>query len=156
MNLWNTMSAYPFEAFSVPAYILFFILLWVGICKIISAAGGWRILAGDYQAISSFDGRKLWFKSVGMRSWTNYSNCITVGANKYGLYLSVLPIFRIGHPPLFFPWTDISTETVNRRLLPDMVKFRFTKQPEVPVIISKRLAAKIFGMRDENQRGFSE
>jgi len=149
------MSAYPVEPFSVPAYIVFFLILWIGVCKLISATGGWRILARDYRANSLFDGKKLWLKSVGMRSWTNYSNCITVGANKYGLYLSVLPIFRIGHPPLFFPWTDISTEAVTRRLLPDSVKFNFSKQPDIPIILSKSLAARIFKMREESQPGRS-
>jgi hypothetical protein len=73
------MSAYPFETFSVPAYILFFIILWICVCKLIAAVGGWRILARDYRADSVFDGQKLWLKSVGMRSWTNYSNCINIG-----------------------------------------------------------------------------
>ena len=146
------MSFYPFEPFTVPGYIIFFIILWIGVCNLIAAASGWRVLAGHYPAISAFDGRKLWFKSAGMRSWMNYSNCITIGANKYGLYLSVLPLFRVGHPPLFFPWTDISTEAVTRRLLPDIVKFNFTKQPEVPVILSESLAARIFKMRQDNQQ----
>jgi hypothetical protein len=145
------MSAYHFAPFSVPAYILLFIILWMGVCKLISVTGGWRILARDYRANSLYDGQKLWLKSVGMRKWTNYSNCITVGANRYGLYLSVLPIFRIGHPPLFFPWMDISTEAVTRRLLPDIVKFNFTKQPDIPIILSNSLAARIFKMREESQ-----
>ncbi len=147
------MSAYPFETFSVPAYILFFIILWICVCKLIAAFGGWRILARDYRADSVFDGQKLWLKSVGMRSWTNYSNCINIGANTYGLYLSVLLIFRVGHPPLFFQWTDISTEATSRRLLPDVVKFTFAKQPDVPIIFSKRLAARIFEMRAESRSG---
>ena len=147
------MYANQFEPFSVPAYIFFFIILWMGVCKVISVVGGWRILARDYQANSQFDGQKLWLKSAGMRRWTNYNNCITVGADKYGLYLAVLPIFRLGHPPLFFPWTDISTEEGSRRLFGDFVKFRFTKQPDVPVILSKRLAAKIFKIKEESKPG---
>ena len=147
------MSAHPFEPFSASAYILFFIILWIVVCKLIAALGGWKLLAGEYQAISAFDDQKWWFKSAGMRSWTNYSACIIIGANKYGLYLSVLPIFRIGHPPLFFPWTDISTESISRRLLPDIVKFNFTKQPEVPIILSKQLAARIFKMREASLPG---
>ena len=148
------MTAYPFEPFSVTAYILLFIILWMGVCKLIAAAGGWRILARDYRADSVYDGKKLWLKSIGMRSWTNYSNCINIGANKYGLYLSVIPIFRVGHPPLFFPWMDISTEATSRRLLPDVVKFTFTKQPGVPIILSKRLADRIFKMRGGSQPGW--
>jgi hypothetical protein len=149
------MSAYQFEPLSVSAYILFFIILWICICKLISATGGWRKLARDYRANSLFDGQKLWLKSATMRRWTNYNNCVNIGVNKYGLYLSVLPIFRIGHPPLFIPWMDISTEAATRRLLPDVVNFSFAKQPEVPVILSKKLAAKIFRMRQDSQQGVS-
>jgi hypothetical protein len=140
-----------FEPFSAPAYLLFFIIIWVGVCKVISAVGGWKILSQDYRANSAFDGQKMWLKSVGMRRWTNYNNCITVGVNKYGLYLSVFPIFRVGHPPLFFPWTDISTEAGSRRLFGDFVKFKFTRQPNVPVIFSKKLAARIFKLKEESR-----
>ena len=144
-----------FDPFSVPTYILFFVLIWMGVCKLISAVAGWKILSRDYRANSAFDGQKMWLKSIGMRRWTNYNNCIAVGANKFGLYLSVFPLFRVGHPPLFIPWTDISTEAIPRRLLPDAVKFSFAKQPEVPIILFKKLAAKIFRMRQDSQQGVS-
>jgi hypothetical protein len=143
------------ESFSIPLYIFFFILLWICVCQLISTAGGWRILGRDYRAAAPFDGKKLWFKSAGMRYWTNYNNCLIVGANKYGLYLAVLPIFRVGHPPLFIPWTDISTESTKRRLLPDVVKLSFAKQPDVPVIFSKKFAARIFKARQDSQQGFN-
>lgn len=138
------------EAFSLPAYLLLFIVLWICVCQLISSAGGWRILSRDYRAAAPFEGKKFWFKSGALRRWTNYNNCLVVGANRYGLYLSVLPIFRVGHPSLFIPWTDISTEAAVRRLLPDVVKFSFAKQPDVPVIFSKKLAARIFQMRQES------
>ena len=110
-------------------------------------------MARDYRANSLFDGQKLWLKSATMRRWTNYNNCVNIGANNYGLYLSVLPLFRVGHPPLFIPWADISTEAASRRLLPDIVKFSFAKQPEVPVILSKKLAGRIFKLRQDSQQG---
>ena len=143
------MNINLFESLSVPGFILFFIILWVLVCKLISAAAGWRLLARDYQANTGFEGRKLWLKSAGMRRWASYNNCLTVGVDKYGLYLAVLPIFRIGHPPLFFPWTDISTEAGSRRLLGEFIRFTFAKQPDVPVIFSKRLATRIFQMKAE-------
>jgi hypothetical protein len=149
------MFANQLEPFSGPAYILIFITLWICVCKLISVFDGWKTLSQDYQTNSAFDGQKLWFRSVGMRRGTNYSSCITLGVNKYGLYISILPIFRVGHPPLFIPWTDISTEEANRHLLPDVVKFYFAKQSEVPVILSKKLAAKIIRMRQDSQPGFS-
>ena len=140
-----------FEPFSVMNYVFFFIIIWVGVCQLISIVGGWKILSRDYRANSAFDGKKMWLKSVGLRRWTNYNNCITVGANKYGLFLSVFPIFRVGHPPLFFPWTDISAEAGSRRFFGDFVKLKFTKQPDVPVIMTKKLAARIFEMKDESR-----
>ena len=149
------MFSNQLEPFTVSAYILIFIALWSCVCKLISVFGGWQALSRDYRANSAFDGQKLWLKSVGIRSWTNYSNCITLGVNKYGLYVSVLPIFRIGHPPLFFPWTDISTQEGSRHLFFNIVKFKFAKQPDVPMVISKRLAERIFKMRQESQQGFS-
>ena len=142
-----------FEPFSVPTYILFFVFIWMGVCKLISAVAGWKILSRDYRANSAFDGQKMWLKSIGMRRWTNYNNCIAVGANKLGRYLSVFPLFRVGHPPLFFPWSDISTEAGSQRFFGDFVKFEFTKQPDVPVIFSKKLAARIFKLKEESRPG---
>ena len=145
------MYANQFEPFSIPIYILFFIIIWMVVCKLISTVGGWKILSRDYRANSAFDGKKMWFKSIGLRRGVSYNNCITAGADKYGLYLAVLPIFRVGHPPLFIPWADISTEAGTRRFFGEFVKFTFTKQPEVAVILSKKLAARIFRIKEENR-----
>jgi hypothetical protein len=142
-------------AISIPLYIFFFTVLWICVCQLISTAGGWRLLSRDYRAAAPFDGKKLWFKSAGMRYWMNYNNCLAVGANTYGLYLAVLPIFRVGHPPLFMPWTEISTEAGTRRLFGDFVKFKFAKQPDVPVIFSEKCAARIFKIRQDSQHGFN-
>jgi hypothetical protein len=54
------MFANQLEPFSIPAYILIFIALWICVCQLISTAGGWRILSRDYRAAASFDGKKLW------------------------------------------------------------------------------------------------
>jgi hypothetical protein len=142
------------EAFSIPAYIFLFIVLWICVCQLISTAGGWRRLSLDYRAAAPFDGKKLWFKSAGMRYWTNYNNCLIVGANPYGLYLAVLPIFRVGHPPLFISWAEISTEAGSRRFFGDFVKFKFARQPDVPVLLSKKLAARILRMKAAHHLGF--
>ena len=145
------MYANPFEPFSISGYILFFIVIWIAVCKLISAFGGWNILSRHYRADSGFDGKKMWLKSIGLRRSSNYNHCITIGVNQYGMYLAVIPIFRIGHAPLFFPWADISTEAGSRRFFGDFVRFKFAKQPDVPVILSERLAARIFEMRDESR-----
>ena len=149
------MNANALEYISVPNFILFFIVLWISVSMLISVIGGWRSLSGDYRANFPYDGKKLRMKSVSMRWGTSYSNCVTIGANKEGLYLSVLPIFRIGHPTLFIPWADISTEEGKQLFFFKVFKFKFVKHPNVPVVISKRLAEKIFKMREESLRGIS-
>jgi len=149
------MNANALEYISAPNFILFFIVLWISVSMLISIIGGWRALSGDYRANFPYDGKKLRMKSVGMRWATSYGNCVTVGANKEGLYLSVLPIFRLGHPPLFIPWTDISTEEGKQLFFFQVVKFKFINHPNVPVVFSKRLAEKIFTMREESIRDIS-
>jgi hypothetical protein len=67
------------ESSSISLYIFFFIVLWIFICQLISIAGGWRILGRDYRAAAPFDGKKLWFKSAGMRYWTNYKRQMILG-----------------------------------------------------------------------------
>jgi hypothetical protein len=37
----------------------------------------------------------------------NYGLCLTVVVGSAGLYLKVVPLFRLGHPPLLIPWADI-------------------------------------------------
>jgi hypothetical protein len=45
-----------------------------------------------------------------MRRLTGYRHVLNVGSDRIGVYLGVLFLFRVGHPPLFIPWTDIIVE----------------------------------------------
>ena len=63
---------------------------------------------------------------------------LTVGADAKDLYLAVLFLFRIGHPPFFIPWTDISV-TLTKRLVFTYLEFHFRRVPEVPLWVSERL-----------------
>lgn len=134
-------------------FLLFFLAVWISITLLMSIIGGWRLLSKAYRADFSFDGKKLKMKSGGMRWGTNYGACLTIGANREGLYLAVFPIFRIGHPPLFVPWNDISTEDRKQPIFFPTVKFIFRKCPNVHLVFSKKLADRIFRMREESQRG---
>ena len=134
-------------------FLLFLLALWIFITLLISIIGGWRLLSKAYRADFSFDGKKLRMKSGGMRWGTNYRACLTIGANREGLFLAVFPILRIGHPPLFIPWNDISTEDGKQLISFRTVKFIFRKCPNVHLVFSKKLADRIFRMREESQRG---
>jgi len=128
---------------------VFFVLFWCAVCLLISSVGGWRKLGDSYRANFAFEGKKLRMKSVSMRWGVNYSGCLTIGVNKEGLFLALIPIFRLGHPPLYVPWHDISTEETKRLVIFRVVKCVFSKCPDVPMMFSKKLAEKIFSIRDE-------
>lgn len=86
---------------------IFFIAMWVSISFLLAAMGGWNVLAKHYSARTSFLGELFWFCSGKLGGLVNYGSCLTLGSNSQGLHLSVLFPFRIGHPPLFIPWSDI-------------------------------------------------
>jgi hypothetical protein len=119
-----------------------FIVFWVVIVKLIARTGGWRALAASYKAAYPFEGTKFRFQSARLRRKMSYNNVLTVGANRDGIYLKMSFIFRIGHPPLFIPWEDVSVSTA-RVMWTTTIKLEFAKCPKVPLMIRKRLAKKL-------------
>lgn len=119
-----------------------FAAMWVVVCQLISLIGGWRELAKEYHTEHPFSGELFRFQSAQMRGKMNYNNCLTVGANVEGLYLSVLFVFRLGHPPLFIPWSDVSG-TIEKRRWFSRLRLKFERCPSVPLVISKRLGERI-------------
>lgn len=85
---------------------VFFISIWVFVSFLLSVAGGWRNLGKIYLADGAFDGKKWYFQSLKM-GVVNYNSCVNIAANENSLYISVLPIFRIGHPPLNIPFSEL-------------------------------------------------
>lgn len=55
-------------------------------------------------------------RSGRMRLSARYSGVLTLGADAEGLYLGVIFLFRVGHPRLFIPWSDVRAEPVKKRL----------------------------------------
>jgi hypothetical protein len=119
-----------------------FLAIWIGIGVLISHIGGWASLTGPYRASVGFSGERWKFQSAGMRYWTNYSGCLTVGASYEGLYVSILFLFRTGHPPLLIPWKEISA--CRKRLLGrEIVELRLGRELSIPFRIIPRLADRL-------------
>lgn len=79
------------------------------------------------------------FYSVYMRFWGRYSSVIRLIAAENALYLSVLFLFRIGHPPLCIPWSEIKlgqTKFLWRRY----VVLTLGHQEHISMRISERMA----------------
>jgi hypothetical protein len=120
-----------------------FVGLWIGISLLIARLGGWATLATFYRLSGPFSGDCWRFQSGEFRWKMGYNNCLTIGANPTGLYLSVFFLLRFGHPNLFIPWADISVTASKRGFLSIYTEFRFRQAPMIPFRVSERLEQRI-------------
>ena len=49
---------------------------------------------------------------------------------------------RPGHPPLFIPWSDVTT-AAERGMFFEFVRFSFVRAPEVPLRLRRDLAEEV-------------
>lgn len=126
-----------FVGLAVLGFAVMFVALWCGIALGLSYIGGWGGLASVYRAQRAFEGRRRSFQS-GNVGITRYRSALTVGANPEGLHLSVLFFFRVGHPPLFVPWEDVTT-TLSKGTYYGDVELRFRNAPSTYVILPQPL-----------------
>jgi hypothetical protein len=63
-----------------------------------------------------------------------------LGASQEGLFLAVSFPLRIGHPPLFIPWSEVESIEPYRFLFFSIVRFRFKQAPKVSLAVSRRVA----------------
>ena len=104
-----------------------FVATWFLSLHFIAAVGGWRELARVYAATGPIAAVAEW-RNRGARLGfaTKYNGCVNIAVSSMGMQLSLWRILRIGHPPLFIPWSDIRTEPV-RRMFADYVRFSFAR-----------------------------
>lgn len=121
-----------------------FPVFWVVVCCLIGHISGLQSLAATYRAAQPFDCKRWTLQSGRLRWGMSYNNCMTVGASASGLHLSVLLLFRAGHPPLFIPWEEL---TVGNRAFPFMrsCRFEFRAVPGVSLTVGARLGEKPAG-----------
>jgi hypothetical protein len=124
--------------FFFAALIGFLIILFIFIARI----SDWATLASFYRFSGSFMGERWRFQSADLRWKMGYNNCLTIGANGSGLYLSVFFLFRLGHSNLFVPWADISV-SIKRGFFHTLMEFRFRQAPTIPFRVSERLGQRI-------------
>jgi hypothetical protein len=93
---------------------------WQGIVAIVAAIlaavcignsvlGGWAELARFYRQCGTFTGDRRRFESLRL-GWVHYNHCAVLGISDEGLFLSLIPVFRLWHPPLLIPWTELTLD----------------------------------------------
>jgi hypothetical protein len=120
---------------------LYFVGLWIFVNSIIALIGGWRLLARRFRMQGSYDGQKWPLQSARMRWTAHYNGVLTVGANRTGLFIAPLILFRVGHPPLFVPWVEIVAVRKTIFFFFNFVELRLGRSEEIPFTISAKLAA---------------
>lgn len=85
-----------------------FVGIWMGVCLILGLTSGWRSLAARHPARGDEPSHSLtvW----GMIGVVSYKGVLHLAPTHVGLDMRVMPLFRVGHPPLLVPWQAIRVE----------------------------------------------
>ena len=95
--------------------IVGFILGWCMINLVTGTFGNWGRLAKTYRAHARPEGKAFHLQNITTRLFIENVLCTMVVAAE-GLYIAVLPIYRMGHPPLLIPWSEFSYVRTTRFL----------------------------------------
>lgn len=101
----------PFPTWAIPliavVFPIFFVSLWCFASLVVSTFSGWRKLALLYPATASLIKPDTVHRMVTAKMGASrYKGSLTVGFSPEGMHLSVMVLFRLGHPPLFIPWSE--------------------------------------------------
>ncbi len=133
----NPMLAYFYTGLLLTVLAgAWFLLGWLS-----SVIGGWGKLAAKYRFNGTFDGAFFPTRSA-VLGMTRYTNCLTMGANRKGLYLNVFVWMRLNHPPLFIPWSEM-TGTVQDSWLTKILVLQFKNAPKVSVELPMNTALEL-------------
>lgn len=134
----------------VVGFVPFFAAMWIGVNHLLGAVSGWKTLATDYGCDTPFTGSLLHMRSGRLR-FVGYNNCLNLGSNADGLYVSTLFLFRLGHPPLFIPWSDVSDRETKQLFFFTVSELRFAKHPNIKFELSKNVARDLLAQRPQRR-----
>ena len=133
-----------------PPLLVVLICLWIGlILSILRYMSGWASLARVYRSQTAFQGEKHSFRSGSLRS-VNFNNCLTLGADSYGLFLGTLFPFSLAFPALLIPWQEVTT-TTSKGLLFSYMQFHFQQAPSITFSVSETLGRQLLLAKPVNE-----
>jgi hypothetical protein len=120
-----------------------------------SIISGWYALSQRYRSTHTVEGRLFPFASMklGPRFFpVSYPLFVRLGLA--GISLSIFPLFRICHPPLFIPWSAVSDCRRERHLF-FMHTAVYVSEPKTRMLFAGRLGSAIYDSwsRDHAQPG---
>jgi hypothetical protein len=139
------MSGYPpvwIEwLFSHPPFFAFFFVTQGALgFYILARMSGWNRLSKRFRYRGTFYGETWPFRSARMGPLIRFGCALTMGADESGVYMAVFPLFRICHPPLLVPWSEVSIISGERGLIVKKRLLFLGRQEAVALNISSSLA----------------
>jgi hypothetical protein len=92
----------------VGGFGIIFPLFWCFIVWILSRASGWHRLALRYPGANRPMTGARHAGVTGMVGVVSYRHVLTLHFESDGFFLEVMPLFRIGQPRVFIPWSEIA------------------------------------------------
>jgi hypothetical protein len=122
-----------------PFLIAFSAAAWFMGFYVLAAIDGWLILSKRFRFKGRFNGEVWPFRSGQMQSGVRFGLCLFVGADESGLYLAVFPLFRLWHPPLLLPWSEVSIISGERAVIFKTRELQLGRGESIPLRISSSL-----------------
>ncbi|WP_373502918.1 hypothetical protein [Aestuariivirga sp.] len=113
----------------IAGFAVIFPLFWCGVVWLLSHMSGWQALARSHGAGTRPVTGVRHSLVTGMVGWVSYRNVLTLHVAADGLFIEVMPLFRIGHPRLFIPWTEIGARRPSRVLFWTAEQFEVGRPP---------------------------
>lgn len=132
---------------TLPSPLLLLVPLGFGVvvCTILRYVTGWATLARFYRLTQPFTGSATPFRSATL-NWAAFNNCLILGADSTGLYVSVFFPFTLASPPLLIPWTDI-TATPKQGIFVPVIAFRFAQVPQLSWSVTENIGRELLTAR---------
>jgi hypothetical protein len=125
------------------------VFLFIGVMSLAQYWSGWGVLSKYYGLRRKFGATQRWtFLSAWMgareansllgvgKPLFSLRSCLNIAVDEVGMRLSLFPMFRLFHPPLFIPWDHVSTKSCTG-ILSEWVEFRFREAPSVVLRLKK-------------------
>lgn len=115
------------------AFVVVFPTFWCLIVLLISRLGSWHKLAKVYAAGPRKPEGQAHSGVTGQLGLASYRFTLTVTTAPDGFFLTISPFFRMGHPPLFIPWSEVAERSSQKLLFWDMTVLKIGS-PKVATI----------------------
>ena len=137
--------------------IVLFPVIWIAVVWIIGTFSGWRRLAHVCPGQVDIPAEKMIsFQNLGFGRFTSYNNCVSFGVSDQGLYIRVMVLFRIGHPPIFIPWDNLVFEECKLWKMIPAVRINVVTAPDRVLYIRPALAEKLAAIAGDHWPGFQK